>query len=91
MHHLIDPRTGQPANWRTGEREALSCTVFAPTAVDADVYAKVAFQRGYPAGLTTLPDGMAGLCVFGDGAFATSPGLEAYLGAQASAQGYAHA
>jgi thiamine biosynthesis lipoprotein len=91
MNHLIDPRTGQSVRSPACERDALSCTVFAPTAVEADVYAKVAFLRAHPDGLATLPDGMAGLCIFGDGSFATSPGLEAYLAAQASAQGYAHA
>ena len=69
----------------------LSCTVLAPTTVEADVYAKVAFLRGYPAGSEGLPDGMASLCVFADGTFATAPGLEAYLAAQASSEGDAHA
>jgi hypothetical protein len=69
----------------------LACTVLAPTAVDADVYAKVAFLRGYPAGLESLPDCMAGLCVFADGTFAASAGLEAYLAAQSSSEGHAHA
>jgi hypothetical protein len=43
-----------------------------------------------PAGLAALPDGMAGMCVFADGTFATSPWLEAYLRAQASPQGDAY-
>jgi FAD:protein FMN transferase len=91
MHHLIDPRSGQPVEPNMGQRAILSWTVLAPTAIEADVYAKVAFLRGYPDGLTTLPDGMAGLCVFEDGTYAASPGLEAYLRAQATSQGYAHA
>jgi thiamine biosynthesis lipoprotein len=90
MNHLIDPRTGLPVEPRMDQRAMLSCTVLAPTNVEADVYAKVAFLRGYPAGLDGLPGGMAGLCVFADGTFAPSPGLEAYLAAQASSQGYAH-
>lgn len=40
-HHLIDPRTGRPA-----ETALLSVTVVAPTAVRADVLAKVAFLGG---------------------------------------------
>ena len=91
MNHLIDPRSGQPVESSMDTRARLSCTVFAPTAVEADVYAKVALLRGYPTGLEGLPDSMAGLCVFADGTFAASSTLEAYLRAQASSEGYAHA
>ena len=84
MNHLIDPRFGQPVGSSMDQRAMLSCTVLATTAVEADVYAKVAFLRGYPDGLESLPDSMAGLCVFADGTFAASAGLEAYLAAQAS-------
>jgi thiamine biosynthesis lipoprotein len=91
MNHLIDPRSGQPVESGRDQRAMLSCTVLAATAVEADVYAKVAFLRGYPAGLESLPDGLAGLCVFADGTFAASAGLETYLAAQASSEGHAHA
>jgi thiamine biosynthesis lipoprotein len=91
MNHLIDPRSGQPVESSGDQRAMLSCTVLAATTVEADVYAKVAFLRGYPAGLECLPDSMAGLCVFADGTFAASAGLEAYLAAQASTEGHAHA
>jgi thiamine biosynthesis lipoprotein len=91
MHHLIDPRSGQPVESSMDTRAMLSCTVFAPTAVEADVYAKVACLRGYPTGLEGLPDSMAGLGVFTDGTFAASSTLGAYLRAQASSEGYAHA
>ncbi|HEY7093207.1 MAG TPA: FAD:protein FMN transferase [Ktedonobacterales bacterium] len=91
MNHLIDPRSGQPVESSMDQRAMLSCTVLAATAVEADVYAKVAFLRGYPAGLESLPDGMAGLCVFADGTFSASSGLEAYLRAQSSSEGHAHA
>jgi thiamine biosynthesis lipoprotein len=40
-HHLIDPRTGRPA-----ETPLLSATVVAATAVEAEVLAKVAFLGG---------------------------------------------
>jgi FAD:protein FMN transferase len=91
VNHLIDPRSGQPVDSSRDQRAMLSCSVLAATAVEADVYAKVAFLRGYPAGLEILPDSMAGLCVFADGTFATSAGLEAYLAAQSSSEGHAHA
>jgi thiamine biosynthesis lipoprotein len=41
LHHLIDPRTRQPA-----ESGVLSVTVVAPTAVQADVFAKTALLLG---------------------------------------------
>ena len=41
MHHLIDPRTGQPA-----ETDWLSVTVVAPHAATAEVYAKVLLMAG---------------------------------------------
>jgi thiamine biosynthesis lipoprotein len=41
LHHLIDPRTRQPS-----ESGVLSVTVVAPTAVQADVYAKTALLLG---------------------------------------------
>ena len=41
MHHLIDPRTGAPA-----QTDVLQATVLAPTAELADVMAKVAFVLG---------------------------------------------
>jgi thiamine biosynthesis lipoprotein len=91
LNHLIDPRTGLPVATPPDERALLASTVLAPTALEADVYAKVVFLRGYPAGLECLPAGIAGLCVFADGTFATSAGLQAYLRAQASTQGFPHA
>jgi thiamine biosynthesis lipoprotein len=91
MNHLIDPRSGQPVESSRDQRAMLSCTVLAATAVEADVFAKVVFLRGYPAGLESLPDGMAGLCVFADGTFSASSGLAVYLRAQTSSEGFAHA
>ncbi|MEH7437603.1 FAD:protein FMN transferase [Neobacillus drentensis] len=40
-HHLIDPRTGQPS-----DSEILSATISAPTAVEADVWAKTVLLLG---------------------------------------------
>ncbi len=41
QHHLIDPRTGEPA-----ETEWVSTTVWAPAAAEAEVYAKVLLIAG---------------------------------------------
>lgn len=41
MHHVIDPRTGAPA-----QTDVVQATVLAPTAELADVMAKVAFVLG---------------------------------------------
>jgi thiamine biosynthesis lipoprotein len=41
LHHLIDPRTGEPA-----QSDSLSVSVTAPSAVEADVFAKVALLLG---------------------------------------------
>ncbi|MEP7284424.1 MAG: FAD:protein FMN transferase [Chloroflexota bacterium] len=41
LHHLIDPRTGQPA-----ESDILSASVIAPDAVQAEVWAKTALITG---------------------------------------------
>jgi len=41
LHHLIDPRTGEPAL-----SDSLSVSVIAPSAVEADVFAKVALLLG---------------------------------------------
>ena len=41
LHHLIDPRTGEPAR-----SDALSVSVIAPSAVEGDVFAKVALLLG---------------------------------------------
>jgi len=45
LHHLIDPRTRQPA-----ESGVISVTVVAPTATEADVYAKTALLLGLKEG-----------------------------------------
>lgn len=61
QHHLIDPRTGQPANiWidpLDDEADApllATATALAPTAAHAEVVAKVALLRGYPDALHTV-------------------------------------
>lgn len=59
QHHLLDPRTGQPAPlWIDGSDEPASliatATAFAPTAAQAEVAAKVALLRGYPDAFTAV-------------------------------------
>jgi thiamine biosynthesis lipoprotein len=64
-HHLIDPRTGRPA-----ETDVLSATVVGSSAARADVAAKVLLIAGSDAGLAWLerePD-LAALIVLEDGA-----------------------
>jgi len=58
MHHLIDPRTGQPA-----QTDALSVTVVADRTVVAEIYAKVALILGAEQGLPYLQElpGVEGL------------------------------
>lgn len=63
-HHLIDPRTGRPA-----QTDVLTATVVAPTVVEAEVAAKVVFLLGSREGLAWLethPE-LAGLVVREDG------------------------
>jgi thiamine biosynthesis lipoprotein len=49
LHHLIDPRTGRPA-----ASDVLQATVFAGTAMEADVFAKTALILGRESGLDWL-------------------------------------
>ncbi len=62
QHHLVDPRTGHPARlWIDAQDDGpdgvdaagliATATALAPTAVEAEVAAKVALLRGYPRAL----------------------------------------
>ena len=62
LHHLIDPRTGLPA-----DTDVVQATVWANTCVDAEVHAKVALLRGVEA----LGD-LAATLVLEDGTVVTS-------------------
>lgn len=77
-HHLIDPRTGQPAI-----TDALSVTVVAPRTVTAELLAKVALLLGADAGIEYLSGaaGVEGLIYTADGRVLTTPGLTAVLDA----------
>lgn len=68
MHHIIDPRTGEPA-----AGGVTSVTVIAPTATDADVFAKTALILGPNPGREFLEDHRAqGLLVLDDGRVLTA-------------------
>ncbi len=63
MHHLIDPRTGNPS-----ASDLLAVTVTASTTVEAEVAAKVALILGSREGRVYLEDrGLSGLLVGRDG------------------------
>jgi len=64
QHHIIDPRTGMPA-----QTDLLTVTVIAPSAVEAEVAAKVALISGSGAGLDWIESNpaLAALLVLEDG------------------------
>jgi thiamine biosynthesis lipoprotein len=66
-HHLIDPRTGAPAD--TG---VVQVTALAPTALLAEVRAKAALLSGPSGAAAFLPDG--GVVITGAGAIHLMPG-----------------
>jgi len=78
QHHIIDPRTGQPA-----QTDILSATIVAPSGPLAEIAAKVAFILGSRAGLAWLDarTTMAGLLVLEDGRTLRSRRMDAYLDA----------
>lgn len=75
-HHLINPRTGQPAI-----TDALSVTVLAPRTVVAEVYAKTALIMGVEQGLAYLEQlpGFEGLIFTADRQIRFTSGLSALL------------
>jgi hypothetical protein len=76
QHHIIDPRTGQPA-----QTDVLSATVVGPDGPSAEMAAKVALIRGSRAGLSWLDarPTLAGLLVLDDGRILRSRRMDAYL------------
>lgn len=81
-HHLIDPRTGQPAD--TG---LAAVTVVAAEAWQAEMLAKAVFLVGATSGAVLLDDfGAAGLMIADDGSSLTTSNLAPFLaGASAPA------
>ena len=76
MHHLIDPRTGQPA-----QTDAISVSVIADRTVMAEIYAKVVLILGAEQGLVYLNNlpGVEGLIYTANSEISYTPGLEKYL------------
>jgi thiamine biosynthesis lipoprotein len=76
MHHLIDPRTGQPA-----QTDAISVSVVADRTVMAEIFAKVALILGAKQGLTYLQDlpGVEGLIFTTEAEILYTNGLRAML------------
>jgi thiamine biosynthesis lipoprotein len=102
QHHLLDPRTGRAARvWIDADDDGpdaasriATATALAPTAVHAEVAAKVALLRGYPDALraveaawdphaATVPAygdaGVALLLILGSGAVVCSANLQDFL------------
>lgn len=75
-HHIIDPRTSQPA-----ESDVVSATVVAPTAVEAEAAAKSILIRGSLDGLDWLEanPALAGLLILEDGQMFYSQRMIEYL------------
>lgn len=76
QHHILDPRTGRPA-----QTDVLSATVIAPTAREAEMAAKVALIRGSRDGMAWIEarPSLAGLVVCDDGRVARSRRLANYV------------
>jgi FAD:protein FMN transferase len=76
LHHIIDPRTGVPA-----ETDVLSATVVAPTACEAEVAAKVVLILGSCAGIEWIEarESLAALVVLEDGTVRHSSRIGKYL------------
>ena len=75
-HHIIDPRTGQPA-----ETDIVHATVVAPTAAEAEAAAKSVLIRGSEAGLDWIeshPE-LAGLLILENGEILYSQKIVDYL------------
>ncbi|HEX9117315.1 MAG TPA: FAD:protein FMN transferase [Anaerolineae bacterium] len=75
-HHLIDPRTGSPA-----DTNLLSVTALAPTAAEAEVAAKVVLVLGRVPGLEWLAGeaDVEALLAGADGQFYGTPGISRWL------------
>jgi thiamine biosynthesis lipoprotein len=76
LHHIIDPRTGLPA-----ETDVLTATVIAPDAILAEALAKAVLISGGETGLAWLEsdDALAGLLVLENGQKRYSRNLGEYL------------
>ncbi len=76
MHHIIDPRTGQPA-----DTDVLTATVIAPDVLQAETAAKAAFILGSREGIAWLQrrPSLAGMLVREDGGYIFTRNFAGYL------------
>ena len=76
QHHIIDPRSGLPA-----DTDILTATVVAPTVMEAEAAAKAVLILGSQAGLNWLEadSGLAGVLVLENGSRIYSRNMEKYL------------
>lgn len=76
QHHIIDPRTGQPA-----ETDVVTATVIAPTVMEAEAAAKSVLILGSGAGMEWLEADsvLAALLILENGRVLTNPRMEEYL------------
>ena len=76
QHHILDPRTGQPA-----QTDVLTVTVIAPTTCEAEMAAKVVLILGSRDGLHWLEahPSFAGLLILEDGRILCSRRLKPYV------------
>ena len=76
QHHIIDPRTGRPA-----ETDVLTATVIAPSTSQAEVAAKVALILGSQAGLQWIEEqsDLAGMLVLENGQTIESTRFDQYV------------
>jgi thiamine biosynthesis lipoprotein len=72
QHHIIDPRSGVPA-----QTDLLTATVLAPTVMQAETAAKTAFILGSRAGMEWLQDRpqLSGILIAEDGSFLQTENL----------------
>ena len=80
QHHIIDPRSGKPA-----QTDVVSATVIAPTVMEAEVAAKVSLILGSQAGLSWLSDDLSleAMLLLENGEQLCTPAFERYLWSQA--------
>jgi thiamine biosynthesis lipoprotein len=76
MHHLLDPRTGQPAI-----TDILTATVIAPSVMEAETAAKTVFILGSCEGMKWLEslDHQAGLFILNDGKIVNNAPMRDYF------------
>ncbi|MEZ4678449.1 MAG: FAD:protein FMN transferase [Caldilineaceae bacterium] len=86
-HHLIDPRTGEPA-----VTDLITATVYHRSAVDAEAWAKVALLLGITNGMARLTEErIAGALAGVDGQVQISPAMAALTGTPTTAEVAHHA